>query len=63
MKAMHKDAERRYASVDELAGDLRRYLDSRPVLARQDSVWYRSSKFVRRRKLPLLAAVAILASL
>jgi eukaryotic-like serine/threonine-protein kinase len=63
MKAMHKDAERRYASVDELAGDLRRHLHSLPVLARQDSVWYRSSKFVRRRKLPLLAAVAILASL
>ncbi len=63
MKAMHKDAERRYPSVDHLAADLRRFLESRPVLARTDSVWYRTRKFVRRRKFAVMAGGAILASL
>lgn len=64
MKAMHKDAERRYASVDELAADVRNYLELRPVMARPDSLGYRTAKFVRRRRYPLLAAsVAVLSLL
>jgi tetratricopeptide (TPR) repeat protein len=60
MKAMHKNPERRYVSVDELASDLKNYLELRPVQARPDSVGYRMMKFAHRRRLPLLAtAVAI----
>lgn len=33
LKAMHKDVNRRYASVEELSDDIRRYLDGHPVVA------------------------------
>lgn len=56
LMALEKEPERRYQSVDQLAADLRRHLDDLPVLARKDSLLYRSSKFIRRHKLPLAAA-------
>jgi serine/threonine protein kinase len=61
--ATHTEAAERYASVDELARDTSRSLDSRPILARHGSPWYRSAKFIRRRWFPLLAAGAVLSSL
>jgi serine/threonine protein kinase len=63
MKALQRDADRRYPSVDELAADIRCYLDCRPVLARPDSPRYRAAKFIRRRRLALAAALAGLAAL
>ena len=36
LQALRKEPERRYASVDQLADDIRRYLDGRPVTARGD---------------------------
>ncbi|MEM8964247.1 MAG: serine/threonine-protein kinase [Acidobacteriota bacterium] len=56
---LEKDPDRRYGSVDQLAADLRRHLDGRPVLARPDSVFYRTSKWVRRHKLAVGAAAVI----
>ncbi|MEM8984460.1 MAG: serine/threonine-protein kinase [Pseudomonadota bacterium] len=46
--AMRKEPERRYASVRELADDVRAYLDHRPIRARGDSLHYRTAKFLRR---------------
>jgi eukaryotic-like serine/threonine-protein kinase len=63
MMAMREEIERRYASVDELAADVRRHLESRPVAARQDSIGYRTLKFLRRRRFPVLAAAVTAASL
>lgn len=63
LMAMRKDPERRYGSVNRLADDIGRYLGGRPVLARQDSVLYRTHKFVRRNRLALAAGVLILLSL
>ncbi len=60
LMALEKEPERRYQSVDQLAADLRRHLDNLPVLARKDSLFYRSSKFARRHRLPL-AVVSIFA--
>ncbi|TQV87113.1 serine/threonine-protein kinase [Aliikangiella coralliicola] len=51
MKAIQKEPERRYASVQEFADDLRRYLNSEPVIARKDSVWYRVSRLYKRNKI------------
>ena len=66
-KCLRARAEDRYTSVDALAGDIRRYMDGRPVLARPQTRLYRIGKFVRRnRKAVALAAlmnVVILASL
>lgn len=51
LKAMHKDPARRYASAAELSEDVRRYLQGFPVIARSDSWWYRTRKFVARNKI------------
>ena len=61
LKALRKEPERRYVSVEALAADLRRYLDGLPVEARADTAWYRIGKFASRHPvgLPLgLVAVA-----
>jgi len=50
LKALRKEAERRYASVEAFLHDIRRHLDGMPVLARRDSVGYRLLKFVHRHR-------------
>jgi tetratricopeptide (TPR) repeat protein len=54
--ALDPDPDRRYASVDKLADDVRRHLDGHPVSARGASLGYRTAKFVRRNKLFVAAA-------
>ena len=56
MKAVEKDRSRRYATAAELAADIHRYLENRPVFASPPSHWYLVRKFVRRNRLPVLAA-------
>ncbi len=63
MKALEKEPARRYQSAAELADDLRRYLDGEAVSAVPPSWRYRSGKFVRRHKVPVLAAALVLAVL
>lgn len=63
MKAMRKEASRRYSSVEHLAEDIQNYLESRPILARKDSLWYRFVKFARRHRVGLAASAAVIASL
>jgi tetratricopeptide (TPR) repeat protein len=63
LMAMRKEPEGRYGSVDQLAGDIMRYLDGRPVLARQASMVYRTRKFVRRNGLALVTTLLIFLSL
>jgi tetratricopeptide (TPR) repeat protein len=63
-RALEKDPQRRYESVEQLAADLRGYLDGRPVLARPQSAAYRFGKFLRRnRTTAALTASIVLASL
>ncbi len=50
LKAMHKDPSQRYASVQEFNEDLHRHLAGLPVIARQDSVGYKTAKFIKRHK-------------
>lgn len=63
LKAIRKEPERRYGSVDEFATDLRRYLEQRPISARPDSLWYRTQRFVQRNRAGVAAAAAVLALL
>jgi serine/threonine protein kinase len=61
LKSLHKDRDRRYASVEQFAGDIRAYLQGLPVKARPDSFRYRASKFLGRNRLPvILGAAAVL---
>jgi serine/threonine protein kinase/Tfp pilus assembly protein PilF len=58
LMAMRKEPERRYGSAEQLAADIQRYLEGKPVIARRDTVSYRTSKFVLRHWLPVSAAAA-----
>ena len=63
MKALEKARERRYASVAELAADIQRHIEHRPVLASPPSRLYRARKFLRRNRPAALGAAAGLAFL
>jgi len=64
LRAMHKDPQRRYASAEQLAADIRRHLEGLPVLARPDTAFYRLGKFARRHCLGVsFAALALLSVL
>lgn len=63
LMALRKEPERRYQSVEQLAEDIRCYLDGRPISARRESVTYRTGKFVRRNKLAVTAAALVFFSL
>ncbi|MEM6456971.1 MAG: serine/threonine-protein kinase [Acidobacteriota bacterium] len=65
--ALRKEPARRYATVDQLAADLRRYRTGQPVTAVPDSFGYRAGKWLKRNALPaalgLLVVVALVAGL
>jgi serine/threonine protein kinase/tetratricopeptide (TPR) repeat protein len=63
LTATRKEADRRYASADQLADDVRRYLRSMPVTARVDGPAYRAGKFVLRHRTGVVAAVLAVAVL
>ena len=63
LKALRKEPERRYASVQEFSEDIRRHLKGLPVLARPDTFSYRASKFVTRHKAGAAAAAVVLLTL
>ena len=62
LKALGKLPEQRYASVEALAQDLRRYLDGQPVQARAQSLGYRARKYLRRHALGLATGVGVTAA-
>ena len=59
MKALEKDRARRYGTPSELAADIERYLENRPVVARAASAGYRLKKYVQRHRLAVATATAI----
>jgi WD40 repeat protein/predicted Ser/Thr protein kinase len=61
LKAMAKRPEERYASCQELAEDLRRWLDDEPIVARPMPVWERGVRWIRRR--PTVAALLVVSLL
>jgi RNA polymerase sigma factor (TIGR02999 family) len=58
LKALEKDPARRYQSAGELAEDIRAHLESRPIRARPASPAYLLTKYLRRHRSQLGAAVA-----
>ncbi len=63
LMAMQKDPRRRYASVGKFSDDIRRYLNSLPVTAQRDTRLYRTTRFVRRNRIVVATASAVLLSL
>ena len=58
LKALEKARERRYTSVSDLAGDIQRHQEHRPVLASPPSRLYRTRKFLRRHRLAVVGTAA-----
>ncbi|HEX4810180.1 MAG TPA: serine/threonine-protein kinase [Bryobacteraceae bacterium] len=63
LKALRKEPEERYSSVEALAGDIRAFLEWRPIRARSGNTWYRARKFVRRYRTAVAAAALTIAGL
>jgi non-specific serine/threonine protein kinase/serine/threonine-protein kinase len=63
LKALRKEPERRYASVEQFSEDIRRHLEGLPVIARPDTFFYRSGKFVKRHKASVAAAITVVLTL
>jgi serine/threonine protein kinase/WD40 repeat protein len=56
LKAMARTPEERYGTAQELAEDLRRFVNDQPVQARRPTRLQQASKWARRHRRPLLAA-------
>ncbi|HUI57214.1 MAG TPA: serine/threonine-protein kinase [Bryobacteraceae bacterium] len=63
LKAMQKEPARRYLSVEQFSEDIRRYLEGLPIIARPDTTVYRAVKFVRRHRIGVTAAAAVVVAL
>ncbi len=50
LKALRKEPERRYSTVEQFSDDLRRHVEGLPVTARADTFSYRASKFITRNR-------------
>jgi serine/threonine protein kinase len=60
LKALRKEPQKRYLSVEQFSEDIRRYLEGRPVIARNDTPGYRLTKFVRRNAVSVAATAALM---
>ncbi len=61
--SMRQEPDRRYATADAFAADLRAALESRPVKARADNRLYRLDRFLRRHWITASAVAMTLVSL
>src|SRR5262249_50743698 len=62
-KALRKETEERYGSIEALADDLRAFLEWRPVRARSGDKWYRAVRFVRRYRVLVAASLVTIMGL
>src|SRR5262249_25483196 len=60
LKAMDKSPQERYATAQEMADDLRRWLEDRPILARRPPLRQVASKWARRHRTVVWAVAAVL---
>jgi serine/threonine-protein kinase len=61
--ALRKEADRRYASVGDLLGDIERFSRGLPIRVRADSVTYRTRKFVSRHRIGFAFVAALMLTL
>jgi serine/threonine protein kinase len=60
LKAMAKSPTERYATAQELAADLCRFLEDKPIQARQPSLFQKARKWARRHHTAVLSAAVVL---
>jgi eukaryotic-like serine/threonine-protein kinase len=61
LKSLAREPEDRYATAQELADDLRRFLEHRPIKARRQNLLERAFKWARRHQMATAAMVVALA--
>jgi tetratricopeptide (TPR) repeat protein len=61
LKAMAKNPAERYSTAQEMANDLRRFLEDKPIRARRPPLWLRLRKWARRHPAVLWAAAMVFA--
>jgi WD40 repeat protein/serine/threonine protein kinase len=60
LKTLSKEPEERYATAQDLADDLRRLLEHRPIKARRPNVLERAGKWARRHLVAVTSALSVL---
>jgi serine/threonine protein kinase/Tfp pilus assembly protein PilF len=60
LKAMAKELDERYATAQELADDLRRFIENKPILARRPTLVERLTKWSRRHRPVVVTALVLL---
>jgi hypothetical protein len=60
LKATAKNPAERYSTAQELAGDLHRFLEDRPILARRPKLWEKALKWGRRHKAVVVSTAVLL---
>jgi tetratricopeptide (TPR) repeat protein len=63
LKALRKEPRERYLTAEQLASDLRAYLEGLPVAARQGTFRYKAGKFIGRNRLALLGTALLAVTL
>lgn len=63
LKAIQKDPDDRYGSVEQLSADIWRYIDGKPVEARSATLGYRLRKFYTRNRVSVAAGILIITTL
>ncbi|MBK8475817.1 MAG: serine/threonine protein kinase [Opitutaceae bacterium] len=63
LKCLAKEPARRYATAAEVAEDVERFLNERPIHAQPPSVPYRMRKFTRRHRAGVAATTAVIVAL
>jgi eukaryotic-like serine/threonine-protein kinase len=62
-KGLRKQPSERYSTPDAFAQDLRRYLAGEPVIAQPERTWYRTKKFISRRRWAVASVGAVVLAL
>jgi serine/threonine protein kinase/tetratricopeptide (TPR) repeat protein len=60
LKALDKEPHGRYATAQELADDLRRFLEDKPIRAKRPTLLQRTRKWARRHKTAVAAGALVL---
>jgi len=63
LKGLRKQPAERYITPDAFAEDLRRYLGGSPVIAQPESTWYRTKKFLIRRRWAVASVASVVLAL
>lgn len=63
LKAIQPEPQDRYITTNQLSQDVDRYLKHQPVIACPDSPYYRTQKFVRRNRVPVVVGFIAVLSL